>query len=85
MLTPIVHKEVNALLVTHLYHVLCNLCHVFTLKALPFVTGAHITRLVAGSCCEGCLPKVAQQDHTPALNLLLTVSHLRMLANTEQE
>lgn len=53
-----------------------NLGHVLALKDLPFIASTDITGSVAGCRREVCLPKVTQQDHPPALDLLLTVRHL---------
>lgn len=61
---------------TYLQHVMCNLRHIFAFKNLSFIACADITCLVARSCCERCLSKMAEKYHTPALNLFLTVGHL---------
>ena len=55
---------------------MCCLSHVPLSEGLALVAHTDVTCAVAGRSCEACLPKVAQQQHSPALHLLFTVCNL---------
>ena len=59
--------------------IVSSLCHVPLIQHLTLIADADVTGAVAGRCCEGCLSKMAHQQHSTTLHLFFTVRHLQIL------